>query len=74
MTSPAVGAYKAGIIESSDPRDGYNTASQQGNAIISGDQYRAKDGDKPGQDVNIQFRVSAQPGQAMLFVITEVRS
>ena len=73
LTSPDLGSHKAGVIESLNPEDGYKIASHDGNAITSQNQYRANDGDHPGQDVNIEFHVSAQPAQEMLIVITEVR-
>ncbi|KAL9611243.1 MAG: hypothetical protein Q9167_004097 [Letrouitia subvulpina] len=73
LTSPNLGGHKAGVIESLNPKDGYDIASDDGNSITSQNQYRAKDGDNPDQDVDIEFHVSAQPGREMLIVITEVR-
>lgn len=73
MTSPDLGGHKAGVIESQNPKDGYDAASDGGNSITSVNQYQAKDGDNPDQNVDIEFHVSAQPGREMLIVITEVR-
>ena len=73
LTSPDLGGHKAGVIESLNPKDGYDIASDEGNSITSQNQYKAQDGDNPEQDVDIEFHVSAQPGREMLIVITEVR-
>ena len=73
LTSPDLGAHKAGLVESLDPKAGYDIASKYGNAITSQNQYSAKDEDNPDKEVNIEFHVSAQPAQEMLIVITQVR-
>ncbi|KAI1171819.1 hypothetical protein F4777DRAFT_564120 [Nemania sp. FL0916] len=70
-TAPEAGRFKAGVIESTDPKDGYNAASPTGNFIISQNEYEGTD--KEGNPTKIYFHVSAAPGNEAMFVVTEVK-
>jgi len=65
---PLAGRYKAGVVESSDPKKGYDAASRRGHSINSTNTYTSKDED--GNDQEIMFHVSAFPGK---FMTVEVR-
>jgi hypothetical protein len=69
-TSPTIGAYKAAVVESKVPEDGYNLATEFGGAIMSANTYQAKD--VHGNVKRIRFHVSASPGQTALYVINEI--
>ena len=73
-TNPYAGSIKAAVVESSNPKDGYDAATDTGNSLDSSERFRGKDKEKPETKTNIKFHLSAAPGQSAMFVITEVRT
>lgn len=69
-TTPAVGAFKAGVVNSSKGKDGYNAATTNGGSIQSPNIFEGKD--KAGNKASFRIHVSAAPGQETLYVIKEV--
>ena len=70
-TAPGAGRFKAGVIESSSAKDGYDAATPNGNSITSENEYQGEDED--GNPVRIKFQISAAPGNEPMFVVTQVR-
>ncbi|KAH7165817.1 hypothetical protein EDB81DRAFT_917934 [Dactylonectria macrodidyma] len=69
LTSPVAGGYKAGVVESSVAKDGYEAATDTGNSITSENKYKSKD--KDGNEQEIEFHFAAIPGVEMKVVIAQ---
>ena len=70
FTNPWVGTYKAGIVASDDPKQGYEAASQDGGSVES-PLYSAKDND--GHEIDFKLHISATASQHPAFVVSEIR-
>ncbi|KAM0492530.1 hypothetical protein ACHAP8_009885 [Fusarium lateritium] len=70
LTAPVAGSYKAGVVESADPKAGYEAALRKGVAINSENTYISKDED--GNEQEIMFHVSAFPGKHMSIEIRQI--
>jgi len=69
-TTPAVGGFKASIVKSDNPKDAYEQATLEGNALTSKEVFRGFQ--KSGNPVERHIYMSAAAGQYMIYVITEV--
>ncbi|KAF5595989.1 polyketide synthase [Fusarium pseudocircinatum] len=69
LDAPAMGGFKAGVVESDSAKTGLEIVSREGNSITSTDQFRGKDNDEDGQV--IQFHLVAYPGRDMKVIITQ---
>ncbi|KAF7969296.1 hypothetical protein HWV62_22427 [Athelia sp. TMB] len=69
-TAPTAGSFKAGVVESSSPKDGYESATAEGKAVISDTIFEGKD--KDGNKARFRIHLSAAPGLEALFVIKQV--
>ncbi|RPB20558.1 hypothetical protein L211DRAFT_852270 [Terfezia boudieri ATCC MYA-4762] len=70
-TSPQLGSFKTGVIESDNPLSGYENATAQGASIDSKNIYAGTDED--GKSCRIRFHVSAVPGVKALYEIRQLR-
>ncbi|KZZ91818.1 hypothetical protein AAL_06572 [Moelleriella libera RCEF 2490] len=70
LTAPLAGSYKAGVVESADPKAGYEAALRKGVAIISENTYISRDED--GNKQEIMFHVAAFPGKYMSIEIRQI--
>ncbi|TFK23483.1 hypothetical protein FA15DRAFT_705373 [Coprinopsis marcescibilis] len=70
FTDPFIGAYKAGVVASNDPEQGYEVASKEGGEIRSGEYHAV---DKDGRQLVFRLRITAESGQRPRFCIEEVR-
>lgn len=69
-TNPSVGGFKASIVQSDNPKDAYEQATLEGNALTSQGVFRGFQ--KSGNPVERHIYMSAAAGQYMIYVITEV--
>ncbi|KAH9923435.1 uncharacterized protein BXZ73DRAFT_103873 [Epithele typhae] len=69
-TNPVFGSYKAGVVESSRAKAGYDIATSRGNSITSRHIFEGTD--KDGNAARFRIHVSAVPGQEKLYVIKQV--
>ncbi|KAI0713532.1 hypothetical protein C8Q76DRAFT_693423 [Earliella scabrosa] len=69
-TAPAIGSFKAAVVESDKGVDGYNAANDQHGSLVSRCLFEGKD--RLGWQTRFRFRVSAEPGQKALFVVKQV--
>ncbi|KAI0295281.1 hypothetical protein BC826DRAFT_968528 [Russula brevipes] len=69
-TNPTAGSFKAGVVESSQAKDGFQAASPNGGSIQSTNVYEGKD--KNGNPAKFKLHVSAAPGPKTLYVIKQV--
>lgn len=68
--APTAGSFKAGVVGSSKPKDGYESATSEGKALMSNTIFQGKD--KDGNKASFRIHVSAAPGQEALYVIKQV--
>ena len=61
---------KAGVVESSKAKDGYEKAASEGGSITS--QYVFEGKDKDGNPAKFRIHVSAAPGPQTLYVVKQV--
>jgi hypothetical protein len=69
-TNPLLGSYKAGAVESSNPKDGYDAADDRAGYLQS--KYIFEGKDKDGKPANFQIHISSSPSQKPEFVVTQV--
>ena len=69
-TNPAIGAYKAGVVNSAKGEDGYNAATDNGGALMSEQLFEGKD--KDGKKAAFKIHISAAPGVETLYVIKQL--
>jgi len=68
-TMPLIGSNKAGVVESSKAKDGYDIATPGGNYIQSKNSFKGKD--KDGKDAQFAFFISASPGKDPMVVMVD---
>lgn len=70
-TSPLEGSYTAGVIASTNAKDGYDAATEIGNAIKSQEQFSTTD--KDGKETKFRFELSATPGSRSVYAVYQMR-
>ncbi|KAF8799219.1 hypothetical protein BYT27DRAFT_7202377 [Phlegmacium glaucopus] len=69
-TNPSLGSYKAAVVESSNPKDAYDAATEEGGHIQSTSIFQGKD--KDGQPAKFRIHISASASQKPPFVVKQV--
>ncbi|KIK55808.1 hypothetical protein GYMLUDRAFT_248402 [Collybiopsis luxurians FD-317 M1] len=72
-TNPYIGSIKAGIVHSSNPQDGYDHASPEGNAFRSQEVFKGIDKDWKAGGWYLHLSASAG-SQIIMYTLTEVRN
>ncbi|KAJ7586012.1 hypothetical protein C8J56DRAFT_940091 [Mycena floridula] len=70
-TNPYAGSIKAGIVNSNDPKAGYNCASPEGNELKS--ELKLKGLDNDGKSGAWTLNMSAAAGNTIIYTISEIR-
>ena len=68
--APAMGSYKAGVVESDSALDGYNAVRKEGTSLAS--RLVIEGEDKDGAKTRCRIQISVHPGQEMLVVLNQV--
>jgi hypothetical protein len=69
-TNPLAGSYKAGVVQSSNPKDGYDAADDDGGYIQSKNIFEGKD--MYGKPVQFRIHISAAPSQKPQYIVSQV--
>ncbi|CEI70743.1 hypothetical protein FVEN_g776 [Fusarium venenatum] len=70
LATLGAGQANAGVVESESSWDGFDAATRDGNYIESKNKYKSKNED--GNEQEILFRVSAQPGKEMRIEVDQI--
>ncbi|KIK55809.1 hypothetical protein GYMLUDRAFT_87492 [Collybiopsis luxurians FD-317 M1] len=71
-TNPSVGGFKASIVDSPHPIDGYDRATLEGNAFTSEQKFRGLQ--KNGNPTEWHLHFSAAAGQYMIYEVTQIQA
>ena len=69
-TNPLIGSYKAGVVESSNPKDGCDATNDNGGSLQS--KYIFEGKGKDGKPAKFRIHVSASPSLKPQFVVTQI--